>query len=350
MPSTDLADSNGTSLAAKKMMLTGDLSTPTKDLHRTAVRDFGIETPQGKREIRNKDFHHRVSLSIHSWAIMKHIDLQNTKLEKLHFEEISHHGVHNLNILRPTNTGKKLYDVYFNKEGSAKYERYVNDDNQHEYPDTCAFLLCKTFALVLKENCPMLEPGTSKGAADESIEYLKSRCDSLQEAFNTERKRNVALLQGMKNDDILVNDDSSKVFNCPFCNVTLRRFDTLKKHIKDYHPDEDSNEADKKEVLKDKKVACKYCSKILVQRSLYKHLQTCKLKIDFASPKDKRHGFCKICKQIKCNLSQHMETHATVKITIDVETQKKNQVSISKNLFNDVGGTETSQVNNTLRF
>ena len=331
---TDEAHSNGISRGAREAMTDSGVSlTPTKNVLRQSVRDLGVQTPTGKRENRNREYHLRVSVAVHSWALMEKIDLQNVKLDKTHFDDIRRHGVEDLNILRPTNTSQKLYSIWTNMQGSENYERYINKDQLHKYPDTCSFHHCSTLPLVLKENCPILKSNTTQDSK-ESQESLKIRCDALHNELERERARSKALLTGMMNDSTALDIDGEECpnkFSCPFCETAFRRNDTLKKHIKDNHSSEDCNGEEMKEMIKDKKVVCRYCGKKLAQRSFFKHTPICKRKHAIGTPnKDKRSGFCKICKKVKSNLSAHMEVHSSSEKAKNVEVAKEDTVSIAK--------------------
>ena len=369
----DLAHSIGTSRGAREATMDSSVNfTPTKNVLKQSVRELGVQTPTGKREKFSREYHLRVSVAVHSWAIEEKIDLQNIKLNQTHFEDIRRHGVEDLNILRPTNTSQKLYSIWINMQGSENYERYINEDQLHKYPDTCSFHHCGTLPLVLKENCPNLKFKPTLDP-EESLDSLKKRCDALQNELERERARSKALLTGMMNDSNAVDLDDEECpdkFSCPFCGIVYRRIDTFKKHIKDNHSGQDCTGEEVKEMIKDKKVTCKYCGKKLAKRTFFKHTPICESKHAIRSPiKDKRSGFCKLCKMVKSNLSMHMETHsttrkkakmsevvkkhtvslpkahATVEKLINVEDPKDDQESISKKLdFRDAESKESSQV------
>ena len=59
--------------------------TPIKNVFKQSVRELGAQNQTGKRENRNREYHLRVSVAVHSWALMEKIDLQIVKLDKTHF-------------------------------------------------------------------------------------------------------------------------------------------------------------------------------------------------------------------------------------------------------------------------
>ena len=315
-----VAVSTGTSQIAQEGQRRGsDVAvdvTPSKNIHRLTVRDLGVVTPTGKREIRNKDYHNRVSLTTHSWAFANDIDLQSIKLQLEHFEEIREHGVVALNILRTTNTAQKLMDLFNNTGSSEKYQIHTNSEGFHKYPDSCPFYHCKTFPIALKENSSVrhqLEDTSSNPTP--SVETLTSRIDEVEELLRMEKERSAALLKGMSSDHVNVPGSvEESLFKCPFCQVQCNRCDSLKKHIKEFHP-ETLDDEDTKQVVKDKKSRCEFCKKLFARRSFFRHEKTCKGKRALTSvvtttSKDKRTGYCHLCKMVKANIALHMQVHA----------------------------------------
>ena len=336
-PRHDLISSSRNPLGTILEDEVGMISTPTKIIHRIAVRDLGVVTPRGKKETNNKEFHSRVSFSIHSYAAAKKIDLETTKLDMNHFEEIREHGVKDLNILLPTNSAKKLYDIYYNTEIKEKYEKYVDSVGYHKVPDTCAYFHCTTMPLILKENSPHLDD-ISVVKNDESHEELRSRCEVLSECLSKEKARNAALLMGTSQE---ASEDSNFVsYKCNLCPVVCQRSDTLKTHIKKHHPEVDCSSQDFKNLIKDKKSQCKYCKKKLSHRSVYRHEINCSKKDEVlafnSSPLklDNRSGYCPVCKQVKSKLLEHMKTHEIKKEACDL-TENTDGNKAFKQLLDD---------------
>ena len=343
-----LAVSTGTSQTAQEGQRRGSdvamVVTPSKNIHRLAVRDLGVVTPTGKREIRNKDYHNRVSLTTHSWAFAKGIDLQSIKLQLEHFEEIREHGVVALNLLRTTNTAQKLMDLFNNTGSSEKYQIHTNSEGFHKYPDTCPFYHCKTVPIAVKENSSdRHQIEEINGNPTPTVEALTSRVNEVEELLRLEKERSAALLKGMSSDHVDVPGSvEENCFKCPFCQVQCNRCDSLKKHIKEFHP-ETLDDEDTKQVVKDKKSKCKFCKKWLALRTFFRHEKTCKAKKSLASvvtttSKDKRAGYCHVCKMVKVNLALHMKIHEFD--TTDVNTgakliDKQAALRLKKVLFNE---------------
>ena len=326
------------------------ISTPVKMIHRISARDLGVVTPKGKKESHNKEYHSRISYSIHSYALAKKIDLENTKLELSHFEDIRDHGVKDLGILLPTNTAKKLFDFYYNTDSNEKFDKYVDSSGFHKYPDTCSFFHCKTLPVILKENKPNILDVVTEEAKEESCEELQTRCHDLADALLKEKARSAALLKGI-NQDTPKKNTNVLIYKCPFCKVECHRSDSLKSHIKKHHPEADLSSDDIKNILKDKKIQCKYCDKSVSHRSIYRHEQTCNKKdqivalVNSPLKLDKRSGYCHICKTVKSKLLQHMKIHESLKKeNITGSVSSKEQAEVDKDLSDGVSMKGSSEV------
>ena len=352
-----LADSIVTSQAVQRSSSekATDVTTPSKNIHKIAVRDLGVVTPTGKREVRNRGFYSRVSLTIHSWALEKGIDLTSTKLQITHFKEIRDHGVNTLNILRPTNTAQKLFAMYNNNaDGVEKYQRYVDSEGYHKYPDNCSFFHCRTLPIAVKENTSTLyQDKNICEDASESHNNLKHEYEEVKELLIQEKKRSAALLKGGSSSGVNIQGNSEKsAFICPFCQIQCARCDTLKRHIKDRHTDQNCQDEELKERLRDTKSYCKFCKKEFAQRSLFRHEPACKSKNKLHSivttpMKDKRAGYCKICKEVKANLPLHMKSHPSTSTIVNVGanlTDDKVVVNTKRILFNDEDNGDVTKV------
>ena len=311
--------------------------TPSKESSRitsnekyyNASRALGCCTPE-KENVNDQDtsFYINLSFKIHEFYDKNGLIFGDKPLSLSMMDKI---------IGSLQDDGLKLFkgsidasDIYFEKvrngiKNKSKYAGDINngflDHNGIHQPDLihCPFQHC----MKLKEhmsksilNTPTRFvgnnlPNTPKTPLTPStpismrnmIKEMKGKNKDLKLQFELETERSTIFLQKLQKKEG-ASVGAPKRFECPLCDSTFTRIDTVQRHLRTIHKNIENPSLKKKDTM----INCKFCSKPLASRSLDHHLLICKAlpRAAPASPKvDKRSGFCSLCKEIKSNLAQH---------------------------------------------
>ena len=302
-----------------------------------AGRTLGCNTPRSKRKLWNRDDFKNFSFSFHGWALSEGFKLDSSIHGKYsqvltpdHMKGvIEFGGNHGVNLMSGNVNPKILHKRrYLN--GAQRKERYagsqisgfVGPDGFHRYPDFCPFQHCsglKEWLIInkvtpksSKVNSPDSMSPSSPSILKKNIKRLKETNRSLQRSLFVETERSNIFMKKADtcNKDAIQNQTTSsehlnsrpdKKFNCPICGKVFSRPDTVVKHCKSKHPDNDPVPAPK-----DVSLPCQLCGKLLSSRHLLSHQTLCKHRGLKKGKCDGRSGICSLCGKYQSRLKCHM--------------------------------------------